>query len=76
MYALLMVVMLAAVDVDLVAGNETAAVDAAREMMRPFGLASVGGAIVLLGGASCHRLVGERFDSLLLRGRLVAVHVD
>ena len=83
LYGLLMVVMLAAVEVELVAGNETAAVDAMQVMMEPFGLASVGGAIVLFGAllatassANASILASSRINFAMGRDRIVTEELN
>jgi len=83
MYALLMVVMLAAVPVELVAGNETAAVDAAENMMEPFGLAAVGSAVVLFGAllatassANASILASSRINFAMGRDRIVTTQLN
>ena len=83
MYALLMVVMLAAVPVDLVAGNETAAVDAAEVMMEPFGLAALGAGVVLFGAllatassANASILASSRINFAMGRDRIVTTELN
>ncbi|WP_248517764.1 amino acid permease [Salinarchaeum laminariae] len=83
MYALLMAVMLAAVPVELVADNKTAAVDAAKNMMEPFGLAAVGGAVVLFGAllatassANASILASSRINFAMGRDRIVSTQLN
>ncbi|WP_306058845.1 amino acid permease [Natronococcus wangiae] len=83
LYGLLMVVMLAAVNVELVAGNETAAVDAARVMMEPFELSSLGAAVVLFGAllatassANASILASSRINFAMGRDKIVSAQLN
>lgn len=78
MYAFILVAVLAAVETDVVAGNETAVVDVARILMGPLGAAGllIGGLLATASSANASILASSRINFAMGRDKLVTPKIN
>lgn len=74
MYALILLAVLAAVETDVVAGNETAVVDVARMLMGPIGAVALllGGLLATASSANASILASSRINFAMGRDKLIS----
>ncbi len=78
MYAIILVVVLAAVETDVVAGNETAVVDVAQILMGPLGAAALllGGLLATASSANASILASSRINFAMGRDKLISPKIN
>ena len=78
MYALILLAVLAAVETDVVAGNETAVVDVARLLMGPLGAIALllGGLLATASSANASILASSRINFAMGRDKLVTPKIN
>ena len=78
MYAFILLAVLAAVETDVVAGNETAVVDVARILIGPLGAAALllGGLLATASSANASILASSRINFAMGRDKLVSAKIN